>query len=108
MGDDPALEHALLEHLQFTPLTRAELVRRTAADDGRVQVALDELVQGTYVVRRPQDAGPADYEITAAGCGRLDLIDDFTESPLKVMGKLFAAGIRALLARTFRGSDRRR
>jgi DNA-binding GntR family transcriptional regulator len=51
------LEHAVLEHLQFAPLSRAELVRRTGAGDRRVQAALDELVAGTFVVRRPQD-GP--------------------------------------------------
>ncbi|WP_432883625.1 DUF1707 domain-containing protein [Kribbella sp. CA-245084] len=91
MGEEPALEHALLEHLQFAPLSRAELVRRTGFGDHRVQAALDELVRGTFVVRRPQDAGPADYEITAAGSGRLELVEDLVESPLKGMGRLFAA-----------------
>jgi hypothetical protein len=86
VGEEPALEHALLEHPQFAPLSRAELVRRTGAGDRRVQAALDELVKGTYVVRRPQDAGPADYEITAAGSGRLELVENLVESPLKVMG----------------------
>ncbi|MFD3406802.1 DUF1707 domain-containing protein [Kribbella sp. NPDC058693] len=93
MGDEPALEHALLEHLQFAPLTRAELSRRTGVGDHRVQTALDDLVAGTYVVRRPQDAGPADYEITAAGSGRLQVVEELVESPLKMMGKLFAATV---------------
>lgn len=93
MGDEPALEHALLEHLQFAPLSRAELARRTGAGDHRVQAALDDLIAGTYVVRRPQDAGPAGYEITAAGSGRLQVVDELVESPLKMMGKLFTATV---------------
>ncbi|MER7250864.1 DUF1707 domain-containing protein [Kribbella sp. NPDC000426] len=93
MGDEPALEHALLEQLQFAPLSRAELVRRTGAGERRVQVALDDLIQGTFVVRRPQDAGPADYEITAAGFGRLQVVDELLGSPLKMMGKLFVATV---------------
>ena len=88
------MEHALLEHLQFAPLSQAELVRRTGAGDHRVQAALDELVKGTFVVRRPQDAGPADYEITAAGSGRLELVEDLVDSPLKMMGKVFVATVR--------------
>src|SRR5690242_20196148 len=94
MGDEPALEHLLLEHLQFAPLSRVELVRRTGIGERRVQRALDDLIQGTYVVRRLQDAGPADYEITAAGTGRLQVVEDLLNSPLKMMGKVFVATVR--------------
>ncbi|WUJ73406.1 DUF1707 domain-containing protein [Kribbella soli] len=94
MGDQAALEHALLEHLQVAPLTRAELARRTGASERWVQSALDDLVRGTYVVRRPQDAGPADYEITAAGSGRLEVVEELLDSPLKMMGKVFVATVR--------------
>ena len=92
MANDPALEHALLEHLRFAPLTCAELVRRTGAGNQRVQFALDTLVRESFVVRRPQDDGPEDYALTQAGTGRLDVILDLTNEPLKTMGKLFAAG----------------
>jgi DNA-binding HxlR family transcriptional regulator len=89
--NDPALEHALLEHLRFAPLSRAELVRRTGVSDKRVQAALNDLIRGTFVAKRPQDGGPADYELTKAGTGRLDLLEDLVESPLKTMGKVFGA-----------------
>jgi hypothetical protein len=85
------LEQALLEELRFAPLSRAELARRTGAGDKQVQAALNELVRGTFVARRPQDAGPADYELTKAGVGRLQLMDDFAKSPLKTMAKVFGA-----------------
>ncbi|WP_327638417.1 DUF1707 domain-containing protein [Kribbella sp. NBC_00482] len=93
MANDPALEHALLEHLRFAPLTCAELVRRTGAGNQRVQFALDALVREGFVVRRPQDEGPEDYALTQAGTGRLDVILDLTNEPLKTMGKLFAATV---------------
>lgn len=93
MGNDPALEQMLLEHLRFAPLTRAELVRRTGADNQRVQGALDTLVRETFVVRRPQDDSPEDYELTETGTGRLGVMLDLTNSPLKTMGKLFAATV---------------
>jgi len=89
--NDPALEHALLEHLRFAPLSRAELVRRTGASDKRVQAALNDLISGTFVARRPQDAGPPDYELTKAGTGRLQLMEDLVESPGRTMAKVFGA-----------------
>jgi hypothetical protein len=58
---------------------------------GRVQAALNELVSGTFVVRRPQDVGPADYELTEVGTGRLKLSEDFVESPGKTLAKIFGA-----------------
>jgi hypothetical protein len=85
------LEQALLEELRFAPLSRAELARRTGAGDTQVQAALDELIRGTFVVRRPQDRGPADYELTKAGAGRLEFMEDFAESPMKTMAKVFGA-----------------
>lgn len=91
MEDDPVLEHALLEHLRFAPLSRAELVRRTGVSDGRVQAALNDLITGTFVALRPQDAGPADYELTESGAGRLKLSEDFVESPGKTLAKIFGA-----------------
>ncbi|WP_350280415.1 hypothetical protein [Kribbella sp. HUAS MG21] len=91
MANDPALEHALLEHLRFAPLSRAELARRTGVSEERVQAALKDLVTGTFVARRPQDDGPADYELTEAGAGRLDLMEELQRSPLKVMAKVFGA-----------------
>lgn len=93
MGNDPALEHRLLEHLRFAPLTRAELVRRTGVDNQRVQAALDTLVREAFVVRRPQDDGPEDYELTETGTGRLGVMLDLTNQPLRTMGKLFAATV---------------
>lgn len=93
MANDPVLEQALLEHLRFAPLSRAELVRRTGASDQRVQAALNELVAETYVARRPQDGGPADYELTAAGSGRLDMLEDLKRAPFKTIGRVLAAGI---------------
>jgi hypothetical protein len=93
VGNDPALEHMLLEHLRFAPLTRAELVRRTGAGNQRVQAALDVLVRETFVVRRPQDDAPDDYELTEAGTGRLGLFIDLDAAPLKTVGRLFAATV---------------
>ncbi|TCC43044.1 MarR family transcriptional regulator [Kribbella sindirgiensis] len=87
------MENTLLEHLRFAPLTRAELVRRTRTSSQRVQVALDTLVREKFVVRRLQDDGPEDYELTEAGAGRLDVILDLTHEPLKTMGKVFAATV---------------
>jgi DNA-binding HxlR family transcriptional regulator len=72
------LEHVLLEHLRFAPSTRAELVRRTGMGNQRVQAALDTLVREAFVVRRPQDDGPEDYELTEAGTGRLGVFLDLT------------------------------
>jgi hypothetical protein len=89
--NDPALEHALLEHLRFAPLSRAELGRLTGASDGRVQAALNDLITGTFVAKRPQDSGPPDYELTKAGAGRLKLMEDLVESPLKTMAKVFGS-----------------
>ncbi|MET9275354.1 DUF1707 domain-containing protein [Kribbella sp. NPDC003557] len=91
MENDPALEQALLEHLRFAPLSRAELARRTGVSERRVQASLNDLITGTFVARRPQDAGPADYELTKAGTGRLQLMEDLVESPLKTMAKVFGA-----------------
>ncbi|TCC11325.1 MarR family transcriptional regulator [Kribbella soli] len=93
MGNDPALEHMLLEHLRFAPLTQAELVRRTGASNQRVQASLDTLIREGFVVRRLQDDGPDDYELTEAGTGRLGVMLDLTNSPLRTMGKLFAATV---------------
>ncbi|TDO62645.1 hypothetical protein EV651_106267 [Kribbella sp. VKM Ac-2571] len=93
MGNDPGLEHVLLEHLRFAPLTRTELVRRTGMGNQRVQAALDTLVREAFVVRRPQDDSPEDYELTEAGTGRLGVFLDLTNSSLKTMGKLFAATV---------------
>ncbi|WP_410786355.1 hypothetical protein [Kribbella sp. C-35] len=93
MGNDPALENMLLEHLRFAPLTRAELVRRTGASNQRVQATLATLVSEAFVVRRPQDGAPEDYELTQAGTDRLGVMLDLTNSPLKTMGKLFAATV---------------
>ena len=71
-------------------LSRAELVRRTGAGDRRVQAALDELVKGAFVVRRPQDAGPVDYEITAAGSGRLELVGETLRKFLLTLWNTYA------------------
>ncbi|WP_329004123.1 DUF1707 domain-containing protein [Kribbella sp. NBC_00709] len=67
MGDDPALEHAVLQQLRFGPRNRTELAQRAGADDQRVQVVLDELLSRSHIVRRPQDIGLGDYELTRAG-----------------------------------------
>jgi hypothetical protein len=75
VGDIAASEDALLQQLRVTPLTRVDLVRRTGATDLQVQAALDELIAGAFVVRRPRQLGPAAYELTALGSGRLHLLD---------------------------------
>lgn len=105
MAKDPFLEQALLKHLQFAPLSRAELVRRTGAADQRVQAALDELVRRTHVVRRPQDGLPEDYELTPAGSGQLTA--DPEELPFKVMGKLFGASVSELKLVAESGDERK-
>jgi hypothetical protein len=72
-------------------MSRAELARQTGVSEKQVQTALKALVTGTFVARRPQDDGPADYELTSVGSGRLDVMEELQRSPLKVMAKVFAA-----------------
>lgn len=100
MGNDPLLEQALRHHLRFAPLSRAELVRRTGAADQQVQAALDELIRRTYVVRRPQDGLPDDYELTPAGQAA-----DPEELPFKLLGKFLGASMSDL--RTIAATDER-
>jgi hypothetical protein len=69
--------------LQFAPLSRPELVRRTGATDLQVQAVLDELIAETFVVRRPRHPGPAAYELTADGSGRLRLLDQIEAAVAK-------------------------
>ena len=76
MENDPALEHALLEHLRFAPLSRAELGRRTGASDGRVQAA--------QVVRPPQPPGTP--------LEKLRLSDDDRSVCTTALADQFAAG----------------
>ncbi|HZX05335.1 hypothetical protein, partial [Kribbella sp.] len=81
MAVDVVLEHVLLLNLRHAPLTRTELARRTSASERTVQAALDELVGDTYVVRRPQQGMPAEYELSAAGSMRLKVVAELAESP---------------------------
>ncbi|MGW7679128.1 DUF1707 domain-containing protein [Kribbella sp. NPDC054772] len=93
MTDNPVLEQVLLQHLQFAPLTRAELVRRAGSTDQEVQATLDELVSGTFVVRRPQDGLPAEYELTPAGVVRLKTVQELFSSPFAALGKTIGGAI---------------
>lgn len=61
------LERAVLRQLRHGPRNRAELVQRTGAGHHEVQAVLDELLSRSHIVRRPQDIGAADYELTRAG-----------------------------------------
>ncbi|WP_432883624.1 DUF1707 SHOCT-like domain-containing protein [Kribbella sp. CA-245084] len=81
---DPRVERLVLRHLEGRPLSRAELVSRTRATDHQVQAVLDELVGTSHVIRRPQDIGPADYELTPAGVERLAQVGRSTASPVPV------------------------
>jgi hypothetical protein len=79
---DPGVERLVLRHLEGRPLSRVELVSRTGATDHQVQAALDELVGTAHVVRRPQDIGPADYELTPVGVEHLARIGRMTAAPV--------------------------
>lgn len=81
---DPRVERLVLRHLEGRPLNRGELVSRTAATDHQVQAVLDELIGTSHVVRRPQDIGPADYELTPLGVERLAQVGRITASPVPV------------------------
>jgi DNA-binding HxlR family transcriptional regulator len=91
--DNPVLEQVVLEHLQFAPLSRAELARRTGASHHEVQAVLDQLVSDTFVVRRPQDGLPADYELTPNGAARLKMVKELFNSPFTAMGKAVGAAV---------------
>ncbi|WP_166678228.1 DUF1707 SHOCT-like domain-containing protein [Kribbella kalugense] len=71
----------MLRYLEGRALSRAELVRFTGTTDLQVQAVLDELIGTAHVVRRPQDIGPADYELTPAGVERLAQVGRLTASP---------------------------
>ncbi len=88
---NPALEQALVEQLEHTPLTQAELVRRTGAPANDVRAALDKLIAETFVVRVEQDDRPTEYELTEGGVGRLKLVREFAESPMSAVGKVLGA-----------------
>lgn len=75
------MERLVLRYLEGRALSRAELVRYTGATDLQVQAVLDELLGTAHVVRRPQDIGPADYELTPAGVERLAQVGRLTASP---------------------------
>ncbi|MER7250863.1 DUF1707 domain-containing protein [Kribbella sp. NPDC000426] len=79
---DPRVERLVLRHLEGRPLNRAELVSRTGATDHQVQAVLDELIGTSHIVRRPQDIGPADYELTPLGVERLADIGRITAAPI--------------------------
>ena len=96
MAIDAMLEYVLLQHLQHAPLTRAELVRRTSATDHSVQSALDELVRGTYVERRPHQGMPAEYELTANGVARMKMVGEIIESPSAAIGKAVTGLLRGI------------
>ncbi|NUR96109.1 MAG: MarR family transcriptional regulator [Kribbellaceae bacterium] len=74
------MEHALLQHLRFAPLSRVELARRTGVSDQRVQAALDELIRRGYVVRSPQDGAPEEYDLVGAAVP--------SDAPFHLLGKL--------------------
>jgi hypothetical protein len=78
---DPQVERLVLRYLDGRALSRAELVTFTGATDHEVQAVLDELIGMSHIVRRPQDIGPADYELTPAGVERLAQIGKLTASP---------------------------
>ena len=78
---DPQVERLVLRYLDGRALSRAELVTFTGATDHQVQAVLDELIGMSHIVRRPQDIGPADYELTPAGVERLAQIGKLTASP---------------------------
>lgn len=79
---DPQVERLVLRCLEGRTLSRVELVSRTGATDHEVQSALDELISTAYVVRRPQDVGPADYELTPVGAERSAQIGRITATPI--------------------------
>lgn len=91
MPDESRLERALLQYLQGAPQSRAELARRAGATDLQVQAMLDELIAGTFVVRRPRHRGPAAYELTVFGSGRLHLLDQLAAAGAKAQAGKDAA-----------------
>ena len=103
MAIDAMLEYVLLQHLEHAPLTRAELVRRTSTTDHSVQSALDELVQGTYVKRRPQQGMPAEYELTVNGVARMKVVGEIIESPSAAIGKAIGGVLRGIAVEATRG-----
>ncbi len=88
---NPALEQALVEQLEHTVLTEADLVRRTGAPANDVRAALAKLVAETFVWRQQHDDRPTEYELTEGGVGRLKLVRELAESPMSVMGKVLGA-----------------
>ncbi|MET7278147.1 MarR family transcriptional regulator [Kribbella sp. NPDC005582] len=88
---NPALEQALVEQLEHTALTHAELVRRTGAPANDVQAALDKLIDETFVIRVEQDDRAIEYDLTEGGMGRLKLVRELAESPMTVLGKVLGA-----------------
>ncbi|TCC40940.1 DUF1707 domain-containing protein [Kribbella speibonae] len=97
MAIDAILEHVLLRHLEHAPLTRAELVRRTGVGDDTLQTALNELVGGTYVVRRSQQGLPTEYELTANGAIRLKVVTELVQSPGAAIGKAITRMVAAAI-----------
>jgi hypothetical protein len=83
VGDDPALEHAVLEQLGFAALTHDELVQRTSASDHAVQTALDGLVFGKFVERFLMEA--VMYRLTDLGQARLALLRDLDYNPAEIV-----------------------
>jgi len=97
---NPVLEQTLVEQLEHTALTHAELVRRTGAPADDVQAALDKLIDETFVIRVEQDEGATEYDLTEGGMGRLKLVRELAESPMTVMGKVLgAAAVQAVRGR---------
>ncbi|MFD7156415.1 DUF1707 domain-containing protein [Kribbella sp. NPDC059898] len=60
------LERMVLRALGHGRKSRDELVRRTGAEPDEIQGVLDHLLRTSTIVRRPQDIGPAEYELVGA------------------------------------------
>ncbi|MFF0265585.1 DUF1707 domain-containing protein [Kribbella sp. NPDC004536] len=67
-----------------------------------MQSALDQLVEETFVKRRPQQGMPAEYELTVNGAGRLKVVGEIIESPSAAIGKAIGGVLKGIAVEAMR------